>query len=58
MKQRAEDFINSKASELNGLAPDKSTVVKWLAEFANDELKEIKKGYDRGYKDALLNSPC
>ena len=43
MKQRAEDFINSKASELNGLAPDKSTVVKWLAEFANDELKEIKK---------------
>lgn len=41
MKQRAEDFVNSKVSELNGLAPLKSEVIKWLIDFASDEVKAI-----------------
>lgn len=41
MKKRAEEFVNSKTSELNGLAPDKLTVIKWLTEFAEDEVKAI-----------------
>ena len=41
MKQRAEEFVNSKVSELNGLAPDKLTVIKWLTDFASDEVKAI-----------------
>ena len=41
MNKRAEEFVNSKTSELNGLAPDKLTVIKWLTDFASDEVKAI-----------------
>ena len=38
IEKRAEEFVNSKVSELNGLAPDKLTVIKWLIEFTKEEL--------------------
>lgn len=41
MEQRAEEFVNMKASDLNGLAPSKEQVVKWLTEFAKNEVKAI-----------------
>ena len=41
MNKRAEEFVNSKTSELNGLAPDKLTVIKWLTDFASDEVEAI-----------------
>ena len=41
MNKRAEEFVNSKTSELNGLAPDKLTVIKWLTDFASDQVKAI-----------------
>jgi hypothetical protein len=39
---KSEEFVNSKASELNGLPPDKLTVIKWLNEFLEIELKAFK----------------
>ena len=41
MNKRAEEFVNSKTSELNGLEPDKLTVIKWLTDFASDEVEAI-----------------
>tara|TARA_R110000764_G_C10782278_1_gene356366 strand:+ start:245 stop:550 length:306 start_codon:yes stop_codon:yes gene_type:complete len=41
MNKRAEEFVNSKTSELNGLVPDKLTVIKWLTDFASDEVEAI-----------------
>jgi len=41
MEKRAEEFVNSKASEMNGLPPDKLTVIKWLTDFAKDEVEAI-----------------
>lgn len=62
MNKRAEEFVNSKVSELNGLVPLKSEVIKWLIDFASDEVKAInynrcctecsdkeEKAFGRGY---------
>lgn len=46
MKSRAEQFINSKAGELNGSPPNKSTVIQWLTEFAKDEVVKSRKKCD------------
>ena len=37
MKKRAEEFVNGKGLELNGLPSDKQTVINWLSEFAEGE---------------------
>ena len=51
MENRAEEFVNSKAIEMNGLPPDKLTVIKWLTEFAKDEVKAIN------FTDSSLQLP-